>query len=168
MNNSLSGRIVLVGPAPSLDCDPNIPLSIGRSNRGTGACLLRLLDMDTETFHVAFERHFLIPLHQGRFRGRGGDRFPRKIARKAAELMVGRLKERTVVLIGKKVARAFSVEKTAPFEWIVVSGATMSWAPNPSGMNHWWNDQANRKAGEAFFSALGQRALNSTLRGLAA
>jgi hypothetical protein len=165
MNSQQTGRIMLIGPAPSRDSDPTDPLTPGRSNRGTGACLLRLLDMDLETFRMVFERHYLLPSHQGRHKG--GDKLPRRLARKASDNMSESIMGRTVVLVGIKTARAFSIEHTAPFKWMTVAGANMAWIQNPSGINHWWNDHGNRKIGETFLSTLGQQSFNMALRGLA-
>ena len=46
-----------------------------------------------------------------------------------------------VVLLGRRVQRAFGVSTLEPFG--VWSGSKL-FAPHPSGLNRWWNDRGNR------------------------
>ncbi|MEO5351131.1 MAG: hypothetical protein H7836_16035 [Magnetococcus sp. YQC-3] len=175
--NKQSDRIILLGAAPSRDSDPTNPLVPGRNKRGTGGSLLRLLQMDVDSFCVAFERHYLIPIHPGR--NRGGDNFPVRLVREGVERMGRIIAGRTVVLVGKKVACAFGVDHLPPFEWVQSTGASagastwasvgasMAWVPNPCGINTWWNDPENKRAGETFLVALGRRAFDLSLRRMA-
>lgn len=162
----MTNRIVLIGPNPTIGSNPKEPLYLGGSNRGIGKSLVRLSRLDPDSYVIAFERHYLLPLHQGRHRG--GDRLPVHLARQAAKGLVQALRGRTVVLVGRKVAKAFGVDHIAPFVRVEMAEATMTWIPNPCGANRWWNDPANRNAGEAFLSNLGQQAFGIALREMAA
>lgn len=159
-------RIILIGPSPTQNTDPNNPLSPSRESRSTGSCLLRLTNMDPDSFQIAFDRHYLIPIHQGRHRG--GDRYPRLLAKQAANRMLNNLKGRMVVLIGTNVARTFGIHSIGPFVWVDNEDVLMAWVPHPSGRNLWWNNPTNKQAGEAFLTELGQRAFELSLKALAA
>ncbi|MEO5334227.1 MAG: hypothetical protein H7839_19610 [Magnetococcus sp. YQC-5] len=166
MTETQSGRIILLGSAPSRDSDPTNPLLPGRSKRGTAASLLRMMEMDVDSFSIAFERLYLIPLHPGR--NLGGDNFPARLVREGVARIGRIIAGRTVVLVGKKTASAFGIDHVAPFEWVQSTGASMAWVPNPCGINTWWNDPDNKRAGAAFLVALGQRAFDLCLRGMVA
>jgi hypothetical protein len=166
MKMQTSERITLVGPSPGLDSDPREPLSPGKNSRGTGWCLVRLTGLDPETYLMAFNRKNLLPHHQGR--NSKGDRLPLRWARREALRMSKELRGGIVVLIGRNVAKAFNIDHTPPFEWIWMAGTKMAWIPSPSGANRWWNNLENKKTGEAFISALGQKAFDFTLQESAA
>jgi hypothetical protein len=56
-----------------------------------------------------------------------------------------------VVLLGRRVQRAFGLERQEALSTIVrSSGTTILCLPHPSGLNRWWNDPAHvREATEA-------------------
>lgn len=91
-----------------------------------------------------FECHNLLRSYPGPA-GEKGDVFPRTRARGAARRLLERLEGRVVLLAGKNVAQAFQVrsdylvwgDHPAGFSCVVI--------PHPSGVNHWWNDEANRR-----------------------
>jgi uracil-DNA glycosylase len=87
-----------------------------------------------------------------------GDAFP--IAQ--ARFRAGRMRfggARTVIFVGKNVARAFGVNRTAAFfeHFIFWKGGRSfhAWlSPHPSGANHWWNDPANVEKARNFWSTV--------------
>jgi len=74
-----------------------------------------------------------------------GDRFPLGPAARAARRLLGRLEGCHVLLAGRKVGLAFGMDcdyltwtdHPAGFRAVVI--------PHPSGVNHWWNDEHNRR-----------------------
>ena len=77
--------------------------------------------------------------------GEKGDLFPRAGARRAARRLLGRLTGRWVLLAGKNVAGAFGMG-TEYLTWETHPGGFRAAViPHPSGVNHWWNDERNRR-----------------------
>jgi uracil-DNA glycosylase len=83
-----------------------------------------------------------------------GDRFPMAAARRAAaKLYSSKLYHEAdvVVFVGDAVARAFGVGRLKP------CGIYWGWAaklPHPSGVNRWYNEQANRDLASRFLRDL--------------
>lgn len=49
-----------------------------------------------------------------------------------------------IILLGRRVQRAFGLEQQEPLTTIVRgSGTTILCLPHPSGLNRWWNDPAH-------------------------
>lgn len=132
-------KIVLVGQAPARNSGERA--FDGRS----GDRLATYMGLD--------DRHELLARFEclnllGRYPGSAGpkgDVFPRARARGAARRLLGRLEGRSVLLAGKNVAHAFGVRS----EYLVwgdhPGGFVCAAIPHPSGVNHWWNDEANRR-----------------------
>jgi len=76
-----------------------------------------------------------------------GCAFPIGPAREAARRYKrGTPKSVPLVLLGRRVSRAFGLSGTAPIlEWIEHEGRAVMVFPHPSGINQWWNDPSNRK-----------------------
>jgi hypothetical protein len=102
------------------------------------------------------------------------DEWPARVARERATELYrsGSLAGREVVLLGRRVARAFGrglsphFDQLHPSEYFssvypTVPDGRGGWAracvwlaPHPSGRSRWWNDPANRSRAVAFFSRL--------------
>lgn len=105
--------------------------------------------LSVPAFKQAFVRRNLLdewPGHVGK-----GARFPIAEARGAAKVLRGRTFKagRTVILLGKRVARAFDV-KADYLEPVQVGRASVTVIPHPSGINRWYND-VGREAAVATF-----------------
>jgi uracil-DNA glycosylase len=93
-----------------------------------------------------------------------GDLFDDRLGRAAAFTLAPRLRDRRVVLLGRRVATAFGVGREPAFVWmpagaIVEQRVIASWEcgimPHPSGIVRWWNDPENwRRASEFLRGAL--------------
>lgn len=101
------------------------------------------------------------------YKGRGSA-FPMETARRRADAIKRMPGRGTVLLAGRRVARAFGFEHLLdgdlgyfepflrpdlgcrPVCYIIV--------PHPSGVNRWWNHPVNREKARLFFELLGQRA----------
>lgn len=59
-----------------------------------------------------------------------------------------------VVLLGDKVADAFRCRSVRPFTVSQTSGPAIAVMPHPSGLNHYWNDEANVRRAERFLRRL--------------
>lgn len=129
-------RPLLIGQAPSRDSDPARPFS-GRSGR----FLERLAGLPEGGLAVAFELANLVDRWPGASPRGKGDRFPKNLARLAADRFD--LRGRTVVFAGLAVARAFGFAKP-PVGFAPHRGGLCVVIPHPSGVNLWWNDPTNR------------------------
>ena len=145
-------RFVMIGQAPSRTGDPRTPCVEG--------CFKRLAEAagaETRTdrlrFYARFVRFNVFATYRGR-KGRG-DRFPMAEARDRADGMRDWLRGRTVLLVGKNVARAFRINDAEYFEWTSEGpGERCVVVPHPSGINRWWNKTSNRERARLFFSGL--------------
>jgi uracil-DNA glycosylase len=147
-------KVVLVGEAPGRATDPARPLS-GR----TGAALERLAGLPPGSLPEAFELVNVLDRWPGRS-GCGphpGDGFPLGEARKAARRLLRTLVGRRVILLGGRVCRALGVSPEPILAWrevIGIGGAiAVAVVPHPSGVNHWWNDPANRSEAAEFMAS---------------
>lgn len=148
---------LLIGQAPGPNTDPEQPLS-GRC----GARLAEMCGVDLPTFLRTFERVNLVRKHPGK--AGKGDAFPMDAARKTAIdlLLFGKL-NRTVVVLGGKVAKAFGFPSTGLefFRWNQIDGSPLirlAFAPHPSGISLWWNDPKNAAAARRFWRRLATEA----------
>lgn len=106
--------------------------------------------------------------------GRAGPAWPLSLVRvRARQLADEAFHGREVILLGRKVARAFSrvspelaaLAEGPPFSMVMATvPAPSGWAhaavwlaPHPSGRNRWWNDPVNRRAGGLFFRLVAGR-----------
>jgi len=77
--------------------------------------------------------------------GPKGDAWPRHAGRRAARRLLGRLRGHRVLLAGKNVARAFGVSADYLVWTSHPEGFRCAVIPHPSGINHWWNTEENRR-----------------------
>lgn len=144
---------LIIGQAPGPNSDPSNPLA-GRC----GARLADLCSLDEKTFLARFERVNLLNKFPGK--ATKGDRFPIDQARKTAVdlLIFGKL-NRTTVMLGGNVARAFGFPSVGleMFRWNVIDGSPLirlAFCPHPSGVSHFWNEPKNVAAARHFWRRL--------------
>ena len=161
---SADRRILLIGQAPGPNTDPGEPLPL-EPRSSTAGRLCMFIGVHPNQFRGQVQRVNLLQYHPGRRRHH--DRFPEREGRVAAQAMMPLLSGRAVVLLGRKVAKAFGAENAPFHEWLVPSWCSyFAVAPHPSGRNHWYNDEGNRRECREFWQeALGdQKLLRRLLR----
>jgi hypothetical protein len=134
--------IVFVGEAPG----GTLPVE-------AGACWRRLAAVVGTTPAVLWQRAVLVNTLKRRPERDGhGDAFPLKAARRAAVRLAGSAlltEARMIVLVGRRVSRAFGVARQGyfvPFCLDAVHPAAASVViPHPSGVNLWYNDPQHRR-----------------------
>lgn len=124
-----------------------------------GRTLARCADVEFHFYLNACERRNLLNRWPGS-NGRGSA-FPLREANRVAVAMMPALNGRRVVLLGKRVARAFWVE-TDYLKWAghtyrhpdrldeVFAHFHVAVVPHPSRINRWWNDAQNLIRARAF------------------
>lgn len=128
------GKPYVVGEAPGPR--PGVPLEAARK-RLAGLC-----GVSPSVLADRMEWVNLLAAWPG-YGPSGGSTFPMDAAREAA----ARLSEvRPLILLGKRVAKAFGVEQ--PWFWWVDNIAVV---PHPSGLNRWWNDPQNTARATEFW-----------------
>lgn len=141
-------KVLLIGQAP------------GRAGDGSpleGAAGLRLAEfagISYDEYLRVTDRVNLLRKWPGRAPGGKGDLFPIAEAQLAA--MQLDIRGRVVVMVGKGVARAFSVHTRAPLAWFTLEdriSTRMAWMYHPSGVNRWYNDPENVAATSRFLRA---------------
>lgn len=149
-------RVLLIGQAPSARGDPDRVL-IGP---GSGERIRNLAGLTLREYARRFERRNLLRSFPGK-QGKG-DAFPMAAARAAADRMLPDLRDRLVLLAGRKVAEAFGLQKLEWMEWRVVNVSIeepeetceVSVIPHPSGVSTWWNYPENRERARVFLRQL--------------
>jgi uracil-DNA glycosylase len=148
--------IVLVGEAPSQHSNPKKPFS-----GASGKTLAKVAGLSG--YEELRARATLLNVLD-RWPGKGnagekGSRFPLVRAKPHAAKILARFLYRegaSIVLVGKRVARAFGFDEVPPFRWamsVKIAGVDLGRVavmPHPSGCNHWWNAEENRAAASAF------------------
>ena len=183
--NGVSVKYLLVGEAPSSDlAKKNLDVTLAckavrrRPVAGTMPWLKehhpRLFDFTMNTLHVNLldywpgrdeKKGFNFPMDEGRDAAARLCRELRSPSRTSVEGVKfcqfgGRMfrPPEMVLLAGRRVGRAFCAhsvdyfrvrldDKVGSVPWVLV--------PHPSGINHWWNDDANRLGAEMFLRSLG-------------
>ena len=144
-------RPVLVGERPGPNCSPKAPLYPIPHN-SAGGRLCRMCGLSAAEYLATYDRVNLIP-HVGRV-------WNATLARAMAQnLHASLLRQRHVVLMGRRVAHAF-LGKFA-YEWMSwynLPGANYAVVPHPSGHNRWYDDGPNIKAVVKFLRELTQEA----------
>lgn len=140
--------LLFVGQAPGANTDPERPL-----DGASGRLLARLFGHEhVRDFADAVN---LIEAFPGKCSAKG-DRFPIREARRNAEALAALFEDyRVVVVLGRGPARVFDL---AWFEWERRRGADLSAMPHTSGVNHWWNDPANKAMADRFVRVVTARA----------
>lgn len=169
----LAGRKTLViGQAPAKQTVGK-PAFSGKS----GPKFAELLGVPFEELHQHFDLTNLLDFFPGPSPGEKdrGDRFPIFEAKKRALDMLPELDGRTVVFVGKNVARAFGYSRDPYFRWVeqyvpyrpeVAQGRrgaaaipsslffTYAIVPHPSGISHFWNDPENVETARRFMRTI--------------
>jgi uracil-DNA glycosylase len=139
-------RLLFVGQAPSRETDLKPPF--------TGKCgrfLAELLGTTQE--QMLLDHDFINVLDRWPGKGIGGDKFPMREARVAADQKLLLLRDRHAVLLGANVARAFGIASFCYGNWYnicrklddrIVVVATVTIVPHPSGVNRYYNDPTKR------------------------
>jgi uracil-DNA glycosylase len=144
---------IIVGQAPARGRD-EAPAFTSAS----GARLAKLAGVGTtgEDLQKYFETMNLTSRYGGK-QGKG-DRFDLAAARSTAgnllEWLAGQEQSRTVLFMGRGVAKAFGFGKKQYLEPWVWKFHTLVVFPHPSGVNRWWNDPWNVHAAERMLGNL--------------
>lgn len=114
--------------------------------------LADLCDCHLLTFTKHFARTNLLPEWPGRSESGKGDLFPLAEARKNAALLVMSLewlRFKRIVLLGRRVERAFGWRPGAWFQWYPLATRDdgverkLAVSPHPSKVSRWWNSSDN-------------------------
>lgn len=142
---------LIVGEAPSKNEITETPLE-GR----VGRRLAELAGLPYDAYLDYFDRVNLLHVRQDE--AEKGFTFDLPAAREAVARMRqdGTLRDRSVILLGHRVAEAFGVARSLKYFHACPTGqGGLVWLmPHPSGINRWWNDRENKKSAEAFLRGL--------------
>ena len=133
-----SMKVLLIGQAPGRKGDAYRPLE-GR----VASKLAGLAGVSVEDWLDRTERMNLLDEFPGK--AGKGDIWNTELTRKKAEEVKPYLVDRTVLLLGRNVARAFGLVKLSWMVWTEEFGARMAVIPHPSGIVIWWNSLENRE-----------------------
>jgi len=146
-------KLLIVGQAPGPNTDPELPLFPATFN-STGSRLAVLMKLSREDYLARTDRVNLLQFFPGR--NRCADKFPMKLATVAAQAMLPFLAGRTVVFLGRSVAKAFGYPSNTLdfFEWNFAPKwqFKMACVPHMSGRCRWYNDLTNIRTAERFWS----------------
>ncbi len=146
-------RILFIGQAPSRETDGQPPF-VGKCGKFLAEDLMGMPQADMLRDHDFFN-----VLERWPGKGINGDLFPLTKARVGARGLIEKMEDRTVILLGHNVARAFGVDKFQYWRWYevrhpdlveVVVTKRCAIVPHPSGVNRIWNLQANRQVARKF------------------
>lgn len=140
---------VLVGAAPGKNTDPANPL-YPINGTYAGHRLMALMGLQTDEYLSLFDRRNVLnwfPGDSGK-----GDKFPMSVAIPAAQSMSKELVGCRVLFVGKAVAKAFQYPEVL-LTWQIHRGFEAACLPHTSGVNHWYNDEENRRAARTFLAA---------------
>lgn len=139
-------RLILVGEAPGRDSIADRPRLALTGSSGKNLC--RIMGWDWAQYLRRTERHNLFYDPQPKWRD--FDAFV------AAMMLIPEVCGRRVplILLGRRVARAFSLDDLEEYDWQVVEGDTFMMLPHPSGRNRVWNDPAQRERARALIGGL--------------
>lgn len=146
-------RLLFIGQAPSRETEGKPPF--------TGKCGKFLAEdlMGLSQEQMLRDHDFLNVFDHWPGKGIGGDKFPMAEAKIRAKKMLDQLKDRTVVLLGANVARAFGAirfkylgvyELRHPDRPSEVISRALTVVPHPSGVNRHWNNPKNREVAKSF------------------
>ncbi len=144
---------LLIGEAPSKNQTDPHPLE-GRIGRKLAECA----GLSYDAYLDMFDRVNLLAVRQDT--KEKGFEFDMKAARESALLMrqSGIMRDRSVVLLGNRVAEAFGVRSIRFFHGHPHGQGGMLWVmPHPSGINRWWNDPDHHEAACSFMRGMVER-----------
>jgi uracil-DNA glycosylase len=148
-------KTLIIGQAPSRETVGK-PAFSGKS----GPKFAELLGVAHEDLWSTFDVVNVIDFFPGQSKDptKRGDAFPYFEAKKRAEAMRPALGGRTVVLVGKNVARAFSWPSIEFFDWKTDAADEGYFkfcvVPHPSGISHYYNDPKNFERAKAFMRSI--------------
>jgi uracil-DNA glycosylase len=135
--------VLILGQSPGRNGAPPLDPELTR----TGAWLCGISGLSPVEFRATFDLANVLDHWPGRL-GQG-DRFPLREAKAAAaQLDLGRY-ERVVALGGVSVALGMR-GAVRWLEWREHRGTLVGALPHPSGLNRWYNSNANRRAARDF------------------
>ncbi len=148
INSLATAKVVVVGEAPGAAGRADLPLY----PLPPGCAGHRLFKMtalpNMRTYLTLLFRANLLSYNPG-------PNWPKREAHIAAMAMLPFLRERQVVLLGRKVARAFGVGQYSFMEWNNYRDlCDVAVLPHPSGRNLWYQDGGNLYLAGQFWTAL--------------
>ncbi len=135
---------LIIGEAPSRTGDPKKVI-----DGALGAKLAAFCGMNMQTFRAEFARANVTDAWPGQA-GKGSMFDAEPSARLRRRLLKGRL----VIMLGKRVARAFDMDPDYFIEQRTISGAGVYVVPHPSGINRFYNSAENRSRMACFMRSL--------------
>lgn len=119
-----------------------------------------MLGWTYEDYLARTQRFNVIPEWPGRDAGRKGDRFPVLIAKENARRMSYSFGSCTILFLGVQVGWAFGMDGE-PVTWNALKSPQgqpyrAAVLPHPSGINRWWNNDANKADAARFMRKLGK------------
>jgi uracil-DNA glycosylase len=152
--------IWIIGQAPSQNGDAGDPCA-GK----IGKRIAKLAGISFDDYIERTQRMNVFDEWPGK-KGKG-DAWDAKQAKERVEEMWNEIAGGRVIFLGKNVANAFGHGEVEWCEWKIDidTGMQIAVLPHPSGVNHWWNERANRKrAGKFLRQAFEIRELNESTR----
>ena len=140
-------KILLIGQAPGRRGDAYRPLEGKVTKKLAG-----LAGVSVEEWLDRTERTNLLDEFPGK--AGKGDIWNTELLRKKAEQVELHLVGRTVLLLGRNVARAFGLVELPWMTWVEEFGAKVSVIPHPSSIVIWWNALENREAVAVFLKGM--------------
>lgn len=137
---------LIIGQAPAKGNDALPPFS-GRS--GARIALLAGVGDSGDVLPEHFELRNLFDKYPGK-EGKKGDKFDLRAGRKRAAKILAEYEgtDQLILIMGKRVAKAFGVNREEYLEWFVLDGHHAIIIPHPSGINMWWNSPQNVAAAQ--------------------
>lgn len=155
---------LLIGQAPGPNTSPWAVL-YPRPRTSAGGRLVSLMGLDVRTYLRLFQRINLLQEHPGRWSR--DDCWPSREGRVAAMAVWPLLANRTVILVGRNVAKSFALDqlpfhrlipgleaarlRPEPSPWARVHPQAVACIPHPSGRNRWYNREERREEARAFW-----------------
>lgn len=144
----LTAKPLLVGEAPS----KNEPLPRPLEGR-VGRRLAEYAGLTFEQYIERFDRVNLLDVRQDT--KEKGFEFDMDAARLSARQLMTTIEPgRVVLLLGRRVAEAVGAVKNYFEPTRLVDGTTLYVLPHPSGVNRWWNEEANREQVRTFLRSI--------------
>lgn len=143
---------LIIGQAPARGNDALPPFS-GKS--GARLALLAGVGDSGDVLPNHFELRNLFDKYPGK-QGKKGDKFDMRAGRKRAPKLLEEYEgtDQVILLMGKRVAKAFGVHSYEYLAWFVLDGHHCMIFPHPSGINLWWNDPKNVAAASGVLESI--------------
>lgn len=152
-------NLVVMGEAPGNypRYDPAKHALFPHPPRCAGARLKDLMGMSLFEY-VRLDRRNLLDYYPGTV-GKGA-KFPLGSAHMAVRAMhaKGALLGTNVLLVGKRLSRAFGYNNFQLMKWHQRKAYNFAIVPHTSGVNTWWNDPQHREQGKVFLHSVADQA----------